>query len=653
VTGPKRGSQPPLRILLVEDEEAHAELVARAFEVSSRPTTVQVVPSILAAKNAIAAETPDLVLADLRLPDGDGLELVAARPEAAGYPVVIMTSHGDEEVAVDTMKTGALDYVVKSEESFAQMPMIAERALRAWGQVLERRRAEEALRQSEEHFRSLIENAQDLISILGGDGRIHYLSPACQRVLGHEPEALVGESVVDHVHEEDRSLVKGFLGEVFGQSVPHSLVFRMKARDGNYRVIEAIGSARPDAGGPRLAVVNCRDISERTRAEAEARRLEAELRHAQKLETLGTLAGGIAHDFNNILQAILGCAELARASEPSEQVRVYLDRLLEASHRARSLLQKILAFGRRSETERRPLLMAPIVQEALKLLEATSPKDIEIRSEGQGDVTVLADPTQILQVVMNLATNAHHAMEESGGVLEILLSRHEATAETPGLAPGRYSRLRIRDTGHGMAAGVRERIFEPFFTTKGVGKGSGLGLSVVHGIVTSHGGTIRVESTPGQGTTVDVYLPEAEEPETALAGTEVPGTLEGRHILYVDDEPLVAATVRDLLERRGARVSSHGTPRDALAAVRESGGSCDVAVLDHTMPQMSGVDLARALRELRPTLPIVIVSGYGEAINRDRLATLGVFSYLPKPFGTADLLRAIGEALKAGSAPPA
>ncbi len=646
MTDPRRGPDSPLRILLVEDEEAHAELVARAFDDSTRPSTLRVVTSIRAARAAIAAETPDLVLADLRLPDGDGLELLAGEPETAGYPVVIMTSHGDEGVAVDTMKTGALDYVVKSEESFAQMPLIAERALRGWGLMVQRRRAEQALRESEEHFRSLIENALDLISILGADGRIHYVSPAVRRVLGYEPEALVGTSILDHVHEADRPNVTAFLSEVFGQPLPRSLVCRVRASDGEFRVLEAVGSARPEGGGARRAVVNSRDISERTRAEAEARRFEGQLRQAQRLETLGMLAGGIAHDFNNILQAILGCAELARASNPGSPVDGYLDRLLEASHRARSLVKQILAFGRRGEAGLRPLLVAPVLQEALRLLKATSPRNIEIRSEARGDLTVLADPTQILQVVMNLGTNAQHAMEEKGGILELRLDRPGADEGIPGMGAGRYVRLRVRDTGHGMPEHVRERIFEPFFTTKGLGKGSGLGLSVVHGIVVGHGGLIRVESAPEEGTVVEVFLPEAEEAEVAGADIEAAVNLEGRHVLYVDDEPLVAATVRDLLESRGARVVARSSPRQALEALGETGAACDVAILDHNMPQMSGVELAQALRRIRPALPIVVVSGYGEALSRDRLAPLGVFSYLPKPFGTADLLRAVGEALR-------
>jgi CheY-like chemotaxis protein len=237
-------------------------------------------------------------------------------------------------------------------------------------------------------------------------------------------------------------------------------------------------------------------------------------------------------------------------------------------------------------------------------------------------------------------------MEEKGGVLDLRLDRPGPDDGIPGMGAGRYVRLRVRDTGHGMPEHVRERIFEPFFTTKGLGKGSGLGLSVVHGIVVGHGGLIRVESVPDEGTIVEVFLPEADEAE--VTGTDMAAVvnLEGRHVLYVDDEPLVSATVRDLLESRGARVTSRNAPRLALEALEVAGAACDVAILDHNMPQMSGVELAQALRRIRPGLPIVVVSGYGEALSRDRLAPLGVFSYLPKPFGTADLLRAVGEALR-------
>jgi PAS domain S-box-containing protein len=645
-------AEEPVHILLVEDEEAHAELTRRAFEGHARTVELTRARSLREAREKIAARLPHLVVADLRLPDGDGAELLSGDRESARYPVVIMTSHGDEQVAVDAMRTGALDYVVKSEVTLAGMPYIAERALREWGHISERRRAEEALRASEEHFRLLIENALDMISILAADGTVGYISPSCKRVLGYLPGEVVGRNVLDLVHPEDRDLVEEALAESFaGPGAAHSYVARMRASGGGWRLLESIGSVRADPQEGLRAVVNSRDITDRREAEEEKERLEAQLRHARKMETLGTLAGGIAHDFNNILQAIVGCTELAQHTLPDESAASgYLQRVVDATGRARNLVRQILTFSRQSEPERRQVSIEQVVEEALALLRATLPTTIEIRRDFRAGGHVLADPTQLQQVLMNLCTNAQHAMEPNGGVLEVGLHRVELeegqTRIDPNLErPGPFVMLSVKDDGCGMSEETRERIFEPFFSTKEVGKGTGLGLSVAHGIVASHGGAIRVESRPGGGTTFQVYLPEADGARRGDARRVA--AVDGRRwrILYVDDEETLLLAGQGLLERLGHDVTVTTDGLAALEAFRARPDGFDVVITDQTMPRLTGVQLARQIHGLRPDIPVVITTGYSEALDPDAVAELGVAAYLAKPFAARDLLRTVQQLL--------
>ena len=509
-------------ILLVEDDEPHSELIRRAFERSSTRVDLACVGTIREAQAVLAsADTPDLVITDLRLPDGDGLVLLPESRERAAYAVVVMTSHGDEKVAVDAMKTGALDYVVKSEESFARMPDTVDRALRTWSYIVERRRAEEALRAREEHFRSLIENAHDLIWILTSEGGIRYASPACARVLDYSAEELTGRSVFELTAPEKREELQTALRAVFDQpDTPVASIMVLRARDGSERILESIGSARSGEKRP-TAIINSRDITERRRAEEEAARLEAQLQQSQRLETLGTLAGGIAHDFNNIVQAIMGCAELAQISLPKESPALpYISRVSEAALRARGLVQQILSFSRQDESQRSEVEPFRLVDETLALFASTLPPHVRIRQRKEPTGTVLADPTQLHQVLLNLLTNARHATEKKGGTIEIgLESRQVAPGELvhPSLRPGPHVRLWVKDDGEGMSRTVADRVFEPFFTTKPVGQGTGLGLSVVHGIVTRMGGAILVESESGLGTKFEVYIPESRT--TPLQGT--------------------------------------------------------------------------------------------------------------------------------------
>ena len=388
------------------------------------------------------------------------------------------------------------------------------------------------------------------------------------------------------------------------------------------------------------------DISER-------RRLEEQLLQAQKMEAIGTLAGGIAHDFNNILAAIMGYAELASLdTEEGTKAKYNLQQSIRASHRAKDLVQQILAFSRQGRQERRPLDIGPIVKEGLKLLRASLPATIEIRREIEKDLGAIeADPTQIHQVLMNLCANAGHAMEERGGVLGVYLEKveveREGLAVSAGVEPGWYLRLRVSDTGAGMAPEVLKRIYDPYFTTKGPGKGTGLGLAVVHGIVQSYRGGITVVSEPGKGTTFDIYFPRVDAVVAPLEGEKVePLPLGGQErVLFVDDEQAIVEIGQKILGHLGYEVIVRTSSLEALGLFRANPERFDIVITDMTMPNLTGDRLAQELLRIRPGIPIILCTGFSESMSEEKAKALGVREFVMKPLVMRDLATAIRRSL--------
>ena len=395
-----------------------------------------------------------------------------------------------------------------------------------------------------------------------------------------------------------------------------------------------------------------REIEQRKQAERAREALESQLRRAQRLETIGTLAGGVAHDFNNILTPIMGYADMTLAQlDERSPMRGDVEQIVKAANRARDLVRQILAFSRQAEQERKPIEPRFVFEEALNLLRASVPATIEIRSNLRQECgTVMCDPSQIHQVFMNLCTNAFQAMDENGGVLDVSLDCVEVDAEFSclhlNLSVGPYMRLIVSDTGCGMDRATAERIFEPFFTTKPAGKGTGLGLSVAHGIITAHGGGITVYSEPGLGTTFHVYLPTIKNdvasrftaPAETHAGTE--------HVLFVDDEEAIVRMGRDMLERMGYDVTARNVSGEALELFRADPDSFDVVVTDQTMPQMTGDRLAQELLKIRPDIPIVMITGFSNRITDENYQRYGIREFVMKPLIARDLHHAIRRAVK-------
>jgi PAS domain S-box-containing protein len=391
----------------------------------------------------------------------------------------------------------------------------------------------------------------------------------------------------------------------------------------------------------------------------EQRHLEELLRQAQKMEAIGTLAGGIAHDFNNILTAILGYAELAQMALPEDSTsHADLKHVLAAGNRAKDLVRQILSFSRQSSHEKKPIRIQNVVQEVLKLLRASIPSSIEIKQNINPDCAeVMADPTQIHQIVMNLCTNANHAMRGGNGVLgvtlePVLLDPEDVMTISPDIYPGHYLQLAVSDTGSGMDKGTMEKIFEPYFTTKKKGEGTGLGLSVVYGIVHGYGGHISVYSDLGKGTIFKVYLPVLEtaalSADEAMLVTE-PLPRGAERILAVDDEEAIVKFEKSVLGSLGYQVTAFTSSREALQSFREHHDQYDLVITDMTMPEISGMELSRQFMAIRPDIPIIICTGFSETVNEKKAKALGIKAYVMKPMLIREMAKLVRKVLDEGS----
>ncbi|MEW6500237.1 MAG: MASE3 domain-containing protein, partial [Thermodesulfobacteriota bacterium] len=511
--------------------------------------------------------------------------------------------------------------------------------------ITERKAVDEELRSVREDWERIFAAIGDVATIQDPDHRIIRANRQAGEVLGIPAEELIGRFCYEVFHGGSEPC-EGCPGLFTGRDMTTHRAEIVHERLGKTFALSAYPVRGP--GGELVRIVYlARDITE-------LKTLERQLRQAQKMEAIGTLAGGIAHDFNNILTPVLGYSEIIAESLPADNPMVEPAReVLKAGRRARDLVKQILTFSRQAEQERRPIEVRLVVKEALKLLRSTLPATIEIRQAiGPECGMVLADPTMIHQVMMNLCTNAYHAMKEKGGVLGVSL---DEVAIGPGdyltalqLMPGPYLRLTVSDTGCGMSPQILERIFEPYFTTKAPEEGTGLGLSVVHGIVTSLGGHITVYSELGQGTTFHVYLPcyrEERQGEGAAAGGGPALPTGHEHVLVVDDEPTITELVQQMLEGLGYRVTSANDPRAALEWFAAQPGQFDLVLTDMAMPHMNGAELARQLLARRPGLPVILCTGFSEIINEEKAKTLGICRLLMKPVLRDELARVVREAL--------
>jgi PAS domain S-box-containing protein len=490
---------------------------------------------------------------------------------------------------------------------------------------------QEKLKASEEKYRVLSENSQDGIAVMAGGYHLYanrkYLELTgyvLQELQTTSFETLRSKPGAATPTDDDRLS----LYELRFTADPYET--QLISKTGAVFDVEVTSSPiRHD--GEREMMVCLRDITDR-------KQLERQLWQSQKLEALGTLAGGIAHDFNNILTGISGFSELSLFTcAEGSPIESNLKKIFQASQRAKHLIQQILTFSRGGEQQLQPVHIKPLVKECLQLLRSSLPTSIDIRY--QSDIRtecVMANPTQMHQVIMNLSTNAAHAMRGKGGVLSVALHRVHIDEETGvhemDLASGDYARLAVSDTGHGMTAEIMQNIFDPYFSTKKKGEGTGLGLAVVHGIVKSHGGKIAVQSEPGSGSTFTVYVPLAEAETTSWAATTQPEAGAGSEtVLLVDDEPAIVEIGKAGLHRYGYTVVGLLDSLEALELFKGNPSSFDIVITDMTMPHLPGDLLARQILEIRPDMPIIICSGYSDVINDEKAKAIGVKGFLLKP----------------------
>jgi signal transduction histidine kinase/ActR/RegA family two-component response regulator len=455
------------------------------------------------------------------------------------------------------------------------------------------------------------------------------------------------------IHPDDMPRFDAALRDHFAGQTPHyECEYRVRQPDGEWRWVLARGRCLRDATGrPYRFVGSAIDVTAEKRAQVDKEHLEAQLRQSQKMEAIGTLAGGIAHDFNNILGAILGYGELAyQHSAEGSALRRYLDNVMHAAGRAKTLVERILGFSRSGLGERVPVNVQSVIEETLELLAASLPAGIRLEKTLEaGDAAVIGDATHLHQVAMNLCTNALHAMER-GGVLSVVLERVELGEQRSlsrgTLSPGAYVRLVVSDTGSGIPPAVLERMFDPFFTTKGVGEGTGLGLSLVHGIVSELGGAIDVATSAGKGTKFEIWLPVAGEAgrPAVEAVRELPRG-HGETVMIVDDERPLVALAKEMLAALGYEPVGFESSSAALQAFRAEPQRFDLVLTDEAMPDLVGTELAHEIRRIQPTLPIILMSGHGGAQLTRRAAAVGAKEVLRKPLQGRDLAESLARVL--------
>lgn len=667
-------NDPPrrLRLLLAEDSEEDEILLARYLRKSGYDPSIHRVQTERSLREALDAGPWDLVVSDYQMPGFSGMDALSiCRESGIENPFFLISGTIGEEIAVSAMRAGASDYLLKG--NLARLGPAIDRELREYESRMRQRTTEARQRKLEgaiqailvgtassigvDFFRSLVrELARSLAVRVALVGRIvatggshirvtaihgsdeipegfdYPIDDASVSILMHN-----GHIVVDDIGRSDVA-THGFAKSLGIRSL---IGIRLDATDGTPIGILAVFDDKTitDEALARdiLSIFGARAASEfeRLQAEEERNNLQEQLWHSQKLEAIGTLAGGIAHDINNILSSIWGHAQILEMRKSvAESDHESLNGILSACRRARDLVRQILSFSRKSPPETRVVRVGDIAQETLSLLKATVHPTIAIQCVVDPSASsVKADPNQMHQVFMNLCTNAIHSMERDGGTLLVGVAHHvESGIE--------YTRISVSDTGSGIPENVIDRIFEPFFTTKGPGSGTGLGLSVVHGIVRNHGGRIHVRSQPGMGTTFLVDFPAVTSgcDCSSAPGSESDMPLgSSQRILVVDDEVGVSDVLCQLLEILGYTPTSFVDPFEALHVFKERPLDWDAVITDRTMPGMSGEQLSTIIHEIRSDIPIVMSSGYEGEIGRKELAAKGIRELLPKPFQASDL----------------
>ncbi len=740
-----------LRILLLEDVVADAELIKHELRKSNIPFAIECVETRAAFLKSLGDFQPDIVLSDFSMPGFNAMEALRLLDESSyDLPFILVTGSQSEEVAVQCMKEGADDYILKS--TLKRLPPALQNAIRKKESERERSRAIAALQRSEEHFRSLIENALDIIAVLNLDGTFRYASPSV-RVLGYQPEDLIGKSAFDYVSKDDSIEVSDLFNAASeNPGLAGTVEFMFRHHDGSFRMLEAICKGMWMDTQTRGIVLNARDVTERKQSEASIEKLaafarlnpnpvlelnadgqltyfneaaavmcksfgllhpsdilpadtaavvkeclvtgqsnlhrettvgsriliwsyfpiitsqvvhcyavditerlslEAQLRQSQKMDSIGQLAAGVAHDFNNILTVIQGYSGLLLAREDlNPDFAEPLQQIAAGVERASNLTRQLLTFSRKQIMQPQELDLNEVISNVTKLLRRILGEDITLHFNYSPYLpSIFADSGMMEQIVMNLAVNARDAMPR-GGQLTIGTTMAAITdahvRANPEASRGEFVCLRITDGGSGIPQHVMPRIFEPFFTTKEVGKGTGLGLATVYGIVKQHRGWVEVLSEVGRGTTFRIYLPTgSRKPQALPAPSSVQKVAGGTEkILVVEDEPELQVLVKDILEHYGYRVMLAASGPEALATWEKHGEEIDLLLTDMVMPgNMGGRELAEKLKAKKTSLKVVYTTGYSVDMMGTEFSFKRGLNFLPKPYHPLTLVKIIRDCL--------
>jgi PAS domain S-box-containing protein len=630
-----------LKLLHLEDSLSDSELLAAMLD-SRYDLNLVRVDSERDFERSLREPNLDLIISDFTLPSYSGASALAlARSLRPDIPFIFFSGTLGEEAAIDALRSGATDYILKNRPQ--KMLTAIERALRETDERRRLRAAELDLERNRERFRTLIENALDVISVLDLQGHFTFNSPSTERVLGYTPEELDGINAFSLVHPEDLDDAhKAFESAIQHPNVSITAELRLRHKDLSWRILEIRGKALLPGGLIDGVVINSRDVTEK-------RETEAQLLRAQRMESLGILAGGIAHDLNNILSPVLMGSELLKAYFPDPEALSVIETIQASSQRGSDLVKHILSFARGVKGEAGMLHLKPLIHEIVKLLRDTLPKNIQFQVHLPPDLNpVVCNPTELHQVIMNLCVNARDAMP-AGGLIQIKAANHQLPPETRATHPdpaASYVRLSISDSGTGIPPDVLPDIFKPFFTTKAEGKGTGLGLSTVLSIVKRNDGLINVDNTPGEGATFHITLPAAESDQdisTRRSPTIPRG--HGQHILVVDDESAILEITRIILENANYKVTVASDGVQALRIFLTSPQSWKLVITDASMPIMDGPTLARELHRLAPALPVLCATGDSANLlvltgpDRDANAVIS------KPYSSNELLSAVNELL--------
>jgi len=647
----KTPEETPTRILMAEDVVTDAELAQREI-LKSLPCQFFLVDTHDDYINALAEFKPDLIISDYNMPSFDGITaLKLALESAPGTPVIILTAATNEDTAVSCMKAGAKDYVIK--EHIKRLGQAVLHALEEKKHEAEKLEVEKTLRNTEERLKELADNLSSAFFVYEIDadgGRMSYLSPGVEKIWGIKSENFIDSpsTWISTVHPDDRDYIGSVYNDILRKPAAFDIQFRIINSQNETRWLRTKASPITDSAGALIRIIGVADdITERKAAEKEKTLLEQQLAQAQKLESVGRLAGGIAHDFNNMLSVIIGYSEIIKAKLPLDSPIIgNLQSIEKAALHSRDITRQLLAFSRKQPASPKLMNLNDIMLNTKKSLYHLIGEDIEIIFDLAGDLwNICFDPTQAEQILMNLVVNARDALPRGGRItiktenadLDELHGRDFQDCE-----PGPYVKMSVTDNGIGMDAATLSHIFEPFFTTKETGKGTGLGLAMVYGIVKQNGGCISVESEIGKGAAFHIFIPRNE-----MAGDS--STQENEDniqraqgtILLVEDEAMLRQMVTDMLNNIGYKVISAASPREALSVCENKGILIDLLLSDVVMPEMNGTELRESVEKMVPGIKTLFISGYASDEIMKRGVLIEGTDFLQKPFSVSDLSKKI------------